>query len=114
MKDFECLHCGFCCKLEVTLDRDDIKRIRNAGQRHFYRKKQNEFFLRKRGKYCVFYSDKCRIYDARPRICRMFPFKTEVMSENCTQRKDFYAEVNRKIMKFMLEEGPVKPHRFRH
>ena len=79
---FECKRCGYCCTLRVKLGLFDILRIMKAGykKRDFLEKdlagkkvikkiKGDCYFLERKGK-----KTKCRIYDYRPRICRIYPF----------------------------------------
>jgi len=104
-----CTRCGFCCQLEVAISREDIQRLRKAGYKSFIRRGKRENFLRKKGKYCIFYDNGCRVYPHRPEICRVFPFRERKMSEYCTRRNDFYAKVSRKVSRFLIEgEKPGK------
>ena len=79
-KGFRCGRCGSCC-YPPRLYPSDIKRIKKAGLKDF-------IFIDHRGfKYidenqkgrCIFLKQKkiysCAIYDARPRICRLYPSK---------------------------------------
>ncbi len=88
---FRCLdNCGkCCCELDVPLTDEDIERIEELGysawefvdySKAFYR--GNRFLgyaLRKRpfDGCCVFLDPetrRCRIYDHRPKACRLYPF----------------------------------------
>lgn len=111
---FRCNRCGFCCQLEVALNDKDIIRLKNAGFGQFTHKSQGEMFLKHRGKYCMFYNEGCSIYSIRPAVCQRFPFKDGRFSPKCTQRKDFYAEIDRKISKFLINnEIPGRTHLFK-
>ena len=85
---FTCHRCGECCiKYTVKLSRADIERIKNKGykeddfvdiDRHL--PGPNKTVLKKKEDYsCVFLkgnkgSYMCQIYDARPIVCRRYPF----------------------------------------
>lgn len=79
---FRCRNCGYCCTLLVLLSEGEIDRIKKLGY------EENEFVgtdgrgrkrLRMKSYYCYFMGlhkgeSFCRIYEARPKICRDFPF----------------------------------------
>ncbi len=95
---FECKRCGECCKQEsVAFTEKDILRashkkrlspgrfiekyglslISNPGELEFYRLTIGKIGV------CPFYSDhECTIYDARPLVCRSFPFLTPENVQN--------------------------------
>lgn len=76
---FQCIRCGQCCKnTEMILLREDIERIASLGF------KIEDFVVYSRGfarlrnvdGRCVFLDPKtklCRIYDWRPKGCRLYP-----------------------------------------
>ncbi|MBR9691004.1 YkgJ family cysteine cluster protein [Candidatus Woesearchaeota archaeon] len=103
-KEFECEKCGFCCQLDVKLRSEDVKKIKKI-KKNFTRRKDGETFLKKNGKFCVFYDNKlCSIYLYRPYECTRFPFnKDGSMNEKCRQKKDFSSKVTQSIVKFMNE-----------
>ena len=79
---FKCTRCGECCKFLVKVYPEDVKRLELAGKKGFY-ETRGKFKLIKRtlDRYCVFYErnnktgvGKCTAYNARPRICRSYPF----------------------------------------
>ena len=75
-RKFTCLRCGRCCRLTVNLTEEEIKKIKKAGYKDFFTKK-NE--LRKVNGYCVFLTlDKgitsCKLENsAKPAISKNFP-----------------------------------------
>jgi Fe-S-cluster containining protein len=79
-KDFVCRRCGACCKPLVIVTASDIGRIKSMGY-------SEDFFVMSDGKKKVLRNDEkciflgfshgkafCRVYSARPRICRKYPF----------------------------------------
>jgi Fe-S-cluster containining protein len=91
-EDFECRRCGECCKQESIaftekdillashkknlsssefIERFHLGLIREPGELEFYRLTIGKIGI------CPFISEhECTIYDARPRVCRGFPFLT--------------------------------------
>jgi Fe-S-cluster containining protein len=92
---FECIRCGECCNGEdnsVVVFPFEIRRIiaktgyawmdianppivgewDNQGNFHTL-----EWRIKKEGNSCRFYEGGCRIYDARPMLCRTYPFYLE-------------------------------------
>ena len=105
MDCFLCQKCGFCCQLEVVLSKQDRQRLHRAGKIRFSRKVRDVVLLKKRGKYCLYYNDGCSVYDYRPEVCRRFPVQKDgSFSGKCSQMKNFGAEVDRKIVKFILND----------
>ena len=101
---FKCKQCAaFCCRLGgPNLTKGDIERIKQAGQKtkSFLEPVQNGKYestitpygcLRnKKDGSCIFLkfnherrSYECTIYDARPILCRLYPFEVETPSPNC-------------------------------
>ncbi|MBS3078680.1 YkgJ family cysteine cluster protein [Candidatus Pacearchaeota archaeon] len=75
-REFKCLRCGNCCKLRVRLNKQDIKRIENAGYGDFLDKEGKN--LKRINGYCKFLIldngiTSCRIQDLKPEICNGFP-----------------------------------------
>ncbi len=87
-ESFVCERCGECCiKYVVKLSKADIERIKKKGysEREFVEIDKNlpeptKTVLRKKEDYsCVFLKGgkgnyHCQIYDARPNVCRRYPF----------------------------------------
>jgi Fe-S-cluster containining protein len=95
---FECRRCGECCKQESIaftekdilrashkkslspsrfIEKYDLSLISNPGDLEFYRLTIGKIGV------CPFYSDhECTIYDARPQVCRGFPFLTPENVQN--------------------------------
>ncbi len=91
-EDFECNRCGECCKQQsiaftesdillaankTNLSSDEfiekfsLSPVRNPGELEFYRLTIGNIGI------CPFCADRhCTIYDARPQVCRGFPFLT--------------------------------------
>jgi Fe-S-cluster containining protein len=91
---FACTGCGRCCtgrgNYVVEVDRAEQRRIQKLlgiGWRWFRRRYVFRFddeteSLRMPGGRCVFLGDdnRCRVYAARPRQCRTYPFWPELMA----------------------------------
>ena len=93
---FSCERCGECCiKYTVKISKADIERIKKQGysSREFVEIDKNlpepsKTVLRKKDNlWCVFLARNknkvfsCKIYDARPTVCKMYPFlKNEIDS----------------------------------
>jgi len=91
-ESFVCRRCGECCKQEfIAFTEKDVLRAslkKSLSPREFIEKFELglvnnpgflEFYRLPSGKIgvCPFYSDQgCAIYDARPDVCRGFPFLT--------------------------------------
>ena len=88
-KTFVCKRCGRCCTdYTVKLSKADIKGIKKLGYEEveFVEIDKNlpeptKFVLRKKSDYeCIFLTGNkngiysCKIYDARPTVCRRYPF----------------------------------------
>ena len=74
-RKFKCLRCGQCCRLRVKLSKEDIKRLEDSGVKDFIEGKN---WLKRVNGYCKFLEikngkAKCMVYDARPKICRVWP-----------------------------------------
>lgn len=90
-RKFKCLRCGRCCRLIVSLSKEDIKKIEKAGY-----KKEN--FIDKKGKlkkvngYCIFLAlnngiTSCKLENkAKPEICRNFPALKGRFGKKCDFR----------------------------
>lgn len=79
---FKCRDCGYCCTLIVELTNKEIEQIKKAGY------DEEEFAevgpsgkkrIKLKNYYCYFLGlhrgeTFCRIYKARPKICRDYPF----------------------------------------
>ncbi|MFH1788025.1 MAG: YkgJ family cysteine cluster protein [Candidatus Altiarchaeota archaeon] len=75
---FSCIMCGNCCRFAfIVLTDEDISRISQAGYKDFaVETPSGEKKLKRVKGRCVFVkSDKCSIYEVRPRACRKFPFQ---------------------------------------
>ena len=75
---FSCSCCGNCCRFRTTpLTLEDVKRLQEAGLADFHLT-QPEMRLKRVNGRCIFLSDdKCTVHDARPQVCRDFPFFRE-------------------------------------
>ena len=93
LKGFKCNRCGKCC-YPPRLYSKDIKRIKRAGyseESFIERSIGNIPYLKeqKNGK-CAFLkqnqkSSSCKIYDCRPKICRLYP--TRLLNGSCEPEK---------------------------
>lgn len=89
----ECKSCGKCCKEseEILVTPADLQRI--ADHYHIGVERARARFTRRLGQYrgvkrtlpCMFYSEttaRCKIYAARPQICRDYPFRCQIGSDS--------------------------------
>ncbi|MBI2129050.1 YkgJ family cysteine cluster protein [Candidatus Woesearchaeota archaeon] len=92
-KSFECENCGQCCRLLFKPNKSDIVKIEAAGHADFlmnhpFRKDQEGYMKLINGD-CFFLvkntdgTSSCRIYDARPKACRDYPFFSKKTAEDC-------------------------------
>jgi Fe-S-cluster containining protein len=94
--NFECRQCGKCCRTyTVKLSDGDIARIEKLGmkreefaERDNFDKELGNYAVKRTDEGCIFlfWEDGkayCRIYDARPEICRRYPFFTDEPLESC-------------------------------
>jgi uncharacterized protein len=101
---FTCLKCGKCCVdegeyTEVYVTRDEVARM--AGclglyphefLKRYVQKSDGFETLASREGACIMLSEgRCRIYDARPRQCRTWPFWPQNLS-----RRAWYGEVKKR------------------
>jgi len=88
---WSCIDCGDCCgdldnrKRMILLLPKDIERIEETGVEDFYEEWDEGSFsgimCKNEGK-CIFYSgDRCRIYENRALLCRMYPFWLEKQND---------------------------------
>ncbi|MBW2989753.1 YkgJ family cysteine cluster protein [Candidatus Woesearchaeota archaeon] len=84
---FECTRCGECCR-PPRLYAFDIKRIKKIGYREedfSYRDNFGNSYIKEKKGWCMFLKKgkkaSCRIYGARPRICRQYP--SELRGGSC-------------------------------
>jgi len=87
---FKCSHCGICCEGNLNRkffrqDMDKICKFLNISHKQF--KKNNTVMFNKHGgKWlgkCPYHeNNKCSIWDARPLVCRQFPFNHIVQENN--------------------------------
>jgi Fe-S-cluster containining protein len=119
--EFVCEHCGNCCTQcrPITVSPEDLKRLAN-----FFGKTEKITFRRhckinpddpgmiilKRDSPCKFYDPEkgCKIYEARPTVCRQHPFLSSepVWSDRFLVPEHCCAAV--KVYEKMLERGEIK------
>ncbi len=90
---WRCRRCGRCCMdvegwgRRVLLLEKDVRRLKAAGQQGFHMPADEGRFvavIKKRDGRCVFLGDDgCRVYGARPLLCRMYPFYVERQGDIC-------------------------------
>ena len=79
LKNFKCKRCGDCCRVVPHLTDNDISRIKKLGFKEgfFVERIGNINLMRIEKDKCVFLNDgkrtSCKIYNSRPRICRLYP-----------------------------------------
>jgi len=88
---FKCKKCGECC-YSPRLSKKDIKRIEKLGfkKEEFIEKDFRNFsYIKEINGYCMFLKRNkkasCKIYKARPTICRLYPSK--LINNNCKAEK---------------------------
>ncbi len=84
---FSCTSCGECCQGDgyVWVGREEIDALAEflnldpevVGRRYLRRIGNRLALVDRDQAYCVFWDDGCRVYEARPRQCRTFPFWSE-------------------------------------
>ena len=86
-KNFTCKRCGECCN-PPRLYKADIERIKNLGYKEkdfIYTDNFNNNYLKDKKGWCLFLrkgkTTSCKIYKARPRICRQYP--SELVNGSC-------------------------------
>lgn len=90
---FKCKRCAECCKYTIVkLFKEDIERIKKAGYKEDFFVRYDSHIkspvLRNEKGSCVFLEKKkgkyqCKIYDIRPRVCRLYPFVESDEVEDC-------------------------------
>lgn len=85
--------CADCCKyLTVKLYKKDIEAIKRAGyDKDFFMEFDRHIrnpVLKVKDENCVFLSKKkgkyyCRIYNIRPKVCKLYPFVNSNKVESC-------------------------------
>ncbi|MFC1768496.1 YkgJ family cysteine cluster protein [Nanoarchaeota archaeon] len=82
-KNFKCdRKCGECCKkLSVIITKRETNKLEKLGYSDFVEADLGTkgFVLRRNSRGCVFLKKErnnyiCKIYDHRPRICKIYPF----------------------------------------
>ncbi len=99
-----CKRCGECCKGTPKVDIEEIKKIERLGLRReeFIELLNGIPYIKTVDGGCVFLGQEksgihyCKIYDARPTICRLYPSEYK---EDCRPEKlafdDYLEERNR-------------------
>lgn len=98
-KTFTCNQCGECCKIVVKLSKEEINKIKNRGYKDFLvndpiKSGKNNCLKRING-ICIFSTKKenkyyCKIYDIRPKICRLYPFINKNIKISSCNPKDVF------------------------
>ena len=78
-----CNFCAACCSLYARLGKSEIAAIKKKGYKESYFVEldpEGKKVLRHVNNYCIFLEIKegrgfCRVYDARPKECRLYPSK---------------------------------------
>ncbi len=88
LKNFKCEICGECCR-SPGLSKTDIKRIKRAGykEEEFVESFPLGFYIKEKNGWCMFLEKNvfCKIYKARPEICRKYP--SELINRSCKPEK---------------------------
>jgi len=100
---FECLLCGKCCvdhpnrKRSVVLTEKDVRMIRNKTRMipdNFCDRHPNHrpylYIMRMKDGKCTFFGEdgRCKIYDARPLVCRTYPFSFKITEDSIIFQSD--------------------------
>jgi len=89
-----CLLCAKCCeKTEMLLSNADIERIEQGTKqirRQFAYLRAGYFYLKNRGRYCIFLNQikRCSIYEIRPEGCQFYPIIFDPYLNQCVVDKD--------------------------
>ena len=97
----QCSNCGSCCTELIPLTNDEVKLIR-AYVKEKNIKQYSKIFFEHEGKISVnlmcpfrdFENKKCRIYEVRPKICRLFKCNQDINTinahkNNCHRRAQY-------------------------
>jgi Fe-S-cluster containining protein len=84
-RKFKCLRCGQCCRLRVSLSKEDIERLKKSGHKDFI---ENKNSLKRINGYCKFLEIKngkarCSVYKSRPEVCRWWPVAKFLCDGRC-------------------------------
>ena len=112
---FKCTNCGYCCtSSNVELSDEELLKIKDSGEEGF-----SEDFLTDEGQAskrikgsdkepCLFLGDSklCNVYEHRPSVCRLYPFKIVPVSENLV-KIDVTKSCKSILKKHFAEENEV-------
>lgn len=94
-KTFKCVKCGECCRPIVKVSEEEIQRIEQTGlsrtlflQQNPIDEKEGKNTLKQINGVCMFLQRQgeefiCSMYNARPDICRKYPFITQNKISDC-------------------------------
>ena len=86
IQNFRCKRCGKCCR-SPRLSKADIRKIKRAGYKEedFVENFPLAGYIKEKNGWCVVLAKGkkvfCRIYEARPKICRLYP--SELINGSC-------------------------------
>ena len=88
LKNFKCNRCGECCR-SPRLYKKDIERIKKKGYKEeefVYADNFGNKYIKDKKGWCMFLDKNkkmgsCKIYGARPKICRLYP--TRLIKGSC-------------------------------
>jgi len=102
LKNFVCKHCGSCCH-SPRLYKLDIERIKKLGYKEedfVYTDNLGNTYTKDKKGWCLFLkkgkTTECKIYKARPKICRQYP--SQLINGSCKPEElafDKYLESKR-------------------
>jgi len=90
LKNFRCKRCGECCR-SPRLSKTDIKGIKKGGynEEEFVENFPMGNYIKENKGWCIFLVKEkkafCKIYKARPSICRQYP--SELINGSCKPEK---------------------------
>ncbi|MBN2546119.1 MAG: YkgJ family cysteine cluster protein [Spirochaetes bacterium] len=101
--DFNCLRCSNCCRIDpgaVFLSEDDFNEIIKFLKidtksflidycRPIFRGTRQIVALKEKTNYdCIFWDNKCTIYEARPLQCKAYPFWASIVESDIDLKKE--------------------------
>ncbi|TAL52729.1 MAG: YkgJ family cysteine cluster protein [Nanoarchaeota archaeon] len=97
---FKCTNCGYCCtSSNVEISKDEILGIKGLGKKSFTEEFVNEEHenstrIKNTDKDpCLFLNEKklCNVYEHRPSVCRLYPFKLVPVSDGLVKIDTTYS-----------------------
>ena len=118
-EQFKCEECGHCCTqcAPITISEGDLKRmaayfgksLKTAFKRYCTLSTDRTMIIFKHDKPCKFYDSVkgCKIYEARPDVCRMHPFLSGESADSDTFIVPEFCKPAVKVYEEMRKRGEV-------